>query len=100
MSPLYVRSFGQAVGMLTTGVTQVTLTMLQGPRRPVSENRSTAPTLIRVGAVCCGDTKSPGRRSGRGSSESDQETRTFSAWGPLGPWARSNSTFWFSSRDL
>ena len=36
MSPLYVRSFGQAVGMLTAGVTQVTLTVLQGPRRPVS----------------------------------------------------------------
>ena len=43
-----------------------------------------APTADAVGAL-------------RGS---DQETRTFSAWGPLGPWARSNSTFWFSSSDL
>jgi hypothetical protein len=30
----------------------------------------------------------------------DQMARTFSAWGPLGPWVTSNSTFWFSSRDL
>src|SRR3954465_16090953 len=33
-------------------------------------------------------------------SRSDQRGRTFSACGPFGPWVTSNSTFWFSSRDL
>ncbi len=44
--------------------------------------------------------RAPTAARGRGSSWSRQETRTFSAWGPLGPCARSNSTFWFSSSDL
>ena len=35
MSPLYLRSLGQAVGMLTAGVTQMALTVLNGPRRPL-----------------------------------------------------------------
>ena len=30
----------------------------------------------------------------------NQSGRTFSACGPFGPWVTSNSTFWFSSRDL
>src|SRR5262245_31221267 len=33
-------------------------------------------------------------------ASSVQMGRTFSAWGPLGPWVTSNSTFWFSSRAL
>src|SRR3954462_15645498 len=38
---------------------------------------------------------------GRASARSrTQSARTFSARGPLGPWVTSNSTFWFSSRDL
>ena len=44
-------------------------------------------------------TKSPDR-SAVGALLLGQTTRTFSACGPLGPCATSNSTFWFSSSDL
>lgn len=43
----------------------------------------------------------PGLSAGTLNSRSkyDQSGRMFSAWGPLGPWVMSNSTFWFSSSE-
>ena len=34
MSPLYVRSFGQVVGMLSAGLAHLAMTALHAPRRP------------------------------------------------------------------
>lgn len=51
-------------------------------------------------AAGLGRAKGPDRSAVGALRVSQEETRTFSAWGPLGPWARSNSTFWFSSSDL
>src|SRR3954451_18888612 len=44
--------------------------------------------------------EAPPCRVGPRQVDSGQRARTFSAWGPLGPCVTSNSTFWFSSRDL
>ncbi len=47
---------------------------------------SKSPDGFRSGPLCC--------------CVASQMARTFSACGPLGPCVTSNSTFWFSSRDL
>ena len=45
------------------------------------------------------DARGPGDSRALPLVRFDQTGRTFSAWGPLGPWLMSNSTRWLSSNE-